>query len=321
MVVIVVIGVILIATAGANAVAARRNRNDALLRHERALAALRESSPPIPIRSAACRPRTTADRSRPHPERTPGGCRRSAGAHNRPPPPAGPPCAAARDIEARPTAAQLPRGRQPPRTVRRRPTQAVATLPGEPNQARAARTRSRSRQPRSCSSRREPRRSSRRSSRPLGRSPRRRPAAGRHADASDQAHAPHARARPEARPRCGYAASAGGNGTITVTVPFTLTMAQNGPCWVSVQTETGRTLYEEHARLRPTPAGRGTSPSWCAWATRRDAAEVNGAQVNLAGVAPRPTSASWHRPNPPARCDEKPVRDARSRHTVSSSSS
>ena len=108
MVVIVVIGVILIATAGANAIAARRNRNDALLRHERALAALRElSAHPDPQRSVppSAPPLTDHVRILSEPpegaaaqrRRTQRAASRRATVRRRP-----------RDIEGRPTAAQLP---------------------------------------------------------------------------------------------------------------------------------------------------------------------------------------------------------------------
>jgi hypothetical protein len=83
-----------------------------------------------------------------------------------------------------------------------------------------------------------------------------------------------------------FAASPTGNGTVTVRVPFTLTLAPSGPCWVRVQTESGQTLFEGTLQAGQHQQVSGSSPLVIRLGnTPAMQLLVNGAQLDLAGAA------------------------------------
>lgn len=82
-------------------------------------------------------------------------------------------------------------------------------------------------------------------------------------------------------------ATAAGNGTVTVAVPFTLTLAPTGTCWVSVSADTGQTLYVDtmHAGQRQQVEGSGPLVVRLG-DTSAMSLILNGTQLDLSGVAP-----------------------------------
>jgi Domain of unknown function (DUF4115) len=81
-------------------------------------------------------------------------------------------------------------------------------------------------------------------------------------------------------------ATSAGNGTVTVAVPFSLTLVSTGPCWVSVRSSTGQTLYEGtlYAGQRQQVAGSGPLVIRLG-NTQAITLQLNGAQLDLSGVA------------------------------------
>jgi hypothetical protein len=81
-------------------------------------------------------------------------------------------------------------------------------------------------------------------------------------------------------------AAAQGDGTVTVNVPYTLTLTASGLCWVSVQSDTGQTLYE--GTLQPGQQQRvsGGGPLTVRLGnTPAMQISVDGRALTLAGVA------------------------------------
>jgi cytoskeletal protein RodZ len=83
-----------------------------------------------------------------------------------------------------------------------------------------------------------------------------------------------------------FAASPTGDGIVTVRVPFTLTLAPTGPCWVRVQSESGQTLFEGTLQAGQHQQVTGSSPLIIRFGnTPAMQLLVNGAQLNLVGAA------------------------------------
>lgn len=263
MIVIVVIGIVLIATAGAQMLVVRRRNVDPLVRQERAIAALRDVAehpqplvadphpqlPPTPnIRILEEPPADAAARRR--------RARRAAAARRRAETPMHP-----ANIANRPTAAQLPTR---PATVVHitdnevelpAPVPALPSVALEPTHLREGRTRPR----------REHIHISRRvltaaiattllavvGAAIVAFAPSGGPAKPAAASAPPPTPAPTPTTKPVSAtpattaPGAHLTAAPGGlSGTVVVAVPYTLTMATSAPCWVMVQTNTGQTLFE-----------------------------------------------------------------------------
>jgi cytoskeletal protein RodZ len=275
---IVVIGVLVIAIAGLNAWVGRHRQGDSLERHERALNALRdlaEHPEPIPAEP----PPTPTDHVHILDER-PAGAPPQRRRARRPPAKSRPSTARtrARALESRPTTAHLPT--QPTRTRQSAPEQtppdplpapepihlpeplgALAfddTVPAPPSMFSTRHARPRFELPRIRVSARAAAvaalaavtvvlvgtitavgiTAGRGSSPDTAAPPPRRAAA----PPTTVRRTPPTTAAP--RPAVQVVANATGNGTVTVPTPFTLTLATTtSPCWVSVDDNTGHTIF------------------------------------------------------------------------------
>jgi uncharacterized protein DUF4115 len=309
MILIVVIGIVLIATAGAQMLVVHRRNDDPLDRHERAIAALRDvAEHPHPL---------VAD---PHPELPPTAnirilseppadavarrrrARRAAAARRRAEAQTHP-----RNIADRPTAARLPT--QPVPTIHingddlERPARTVpAPLPALPSVEL---------EPTHLRDSRGPRHSHVHLSRrvktgaivttafaaALAAIVAIAPSGGTPKHAASSAPPPPART-PTTRPApvttattapsvMQVAAAPGGvSGTVVVAVPFTLTMATNAPCWVMVQTSAGQTLFQGTLLAGQQKQVSGAGPLTIRMGnTAAMQMTLNGTPLDLAGMA------------------------------------
>ncbi len=309
MIVIVVIGLVLIATAGAQMMVVRRRNVDPLVRQERAIAALRDvAEHPHPL---------VAD---PHPELPPTRnirildeppadaaarrrrARRAAAARRRAETPMHP-----ANIASRPTAAQLPTR---PETILHIPAEdfggpelppAVPALPSvdiEPTHLRESRTRSRP--PHGHVSRRvkvgailttglavavaavvafapSGGGSTKGAASTVPTSPPPPTPTTKHAPATTATTPPAVQV---------VAAPGGISGTVVVAVPFTLAMTTSAPCWVMVQTNTGQTLFEGTLLAGQSKSVSGAGPLTIRMGnTSAMQMTLNGTPLDLAGMA------------------------------------
>ena len=90
-----------------------------------------------------------------------------------------------------------------------------------------------------------------------------------------------------AKPSAQFTASSGGNGTVTVTVPYTLTLTVTGPrCWVSVEDSSGTTVFTGTLKSGEQQQVPGSGPLTVRLGnTAAIQMSVNGAPLNMAGVA------------------------------------
>ncbi len=83
-----------------------------------------------------------------------------------------------------------------------------------------------------------------------------------------------------------FTATPNGDGTVTVRLPFSLTLAPIGPCWVRVQDSNGKTLFEGTLHAGQHQEVTGTSPLVIRLGnTPAMQMLVNGSEVALAGAA------------------------------------
>ncbi len=310
MIVIVVIGIVLIATAGAQMyVSRRRNNVDPLVRQERAIAALRdvaehpqplvaEPHPQLPptrnIRILEEPPAEAVARRR-RARRVAAAARRRAEAQTHP-----------RNVADRPTAAQLPT--RPPSLVhipaydadldRPAPVPAMPSVDIEPTHLRESRTTPRAHGHVHVSRRvktvafaataiavglagviafapsggtSKPRAATTPTTRPAP-TPTTKPAPVTTATTPSAAHL--------------TAAPGGVSGTVVVAVPFTLTLTTNAPCWVMVQTNTGQTLFEGTLLAGQQKQLSGAGPLTIRMGnTAAMQMTLNGTPLDLAGMA------------------------------------
>jgi len=308
--VIIVIGTVLLATFGVNMFAGRRRGDDdALDRHERALAALREVAehphplvadphrelPPTDHIRILREPPADAAARRRRARRT-AAARRAADLRNHP-----------RDIADRPTAAHLPTrpgGERPPNRELKKielpaiddPLPAMAALEIEPTHLREPRP-SRSRDRRRLSTRvRVAAIGTTAGAAILATVVALAPASGaRKERAVKVVTAPTTTTRPapatttpQTTPPSAHLAATPGvsSGTVVVAVPFTLTMSTSAPCWVSVQTNTGQTVFEGTLQAGQHQDVSGTGPLTIRLGnTAAMQMTLNGAPLDLAGMA------------------------------------
>ena len=77
-----------------------------------------------------------------------------------------------------------------------------------------------------------------------------------------------------------------GNGSVTVVVPFTVTLAATGRCWVSVRDESGKTLFEGTLNAGELQHVVGSGPLVVRIGnTSAMTMMLNGAQLDLSGIA------------------------------------
>jgi hypothetical protein len=82
------------------------------------------------------------------------------------------------------------------------------------------------------------------------------------------------------------AAPGGVSGTVVVAVPFTLTMSTSAPCWVMVQTSTSQTLFEGTLLAGQQKQVSGAGPLTIRMGnTAAMQMTLNGAPLDLAGIA------------------------------------
>ncbi len=100
---------------------------------------------------------------------------------------------------------------------------------------------------------------------------------------STRAHTPRALTAP---PKVQLVALASGDATITVSVPFNLTLRATGPCWVRARTDHGHTLYEGTLQAGQTQTVTSAEPLVVRFGnTPAMALVVDRTQLDLSGVA------------------------------------
>jgi hypothetical protein len=89
------------------------------------------------------------------------------------------------------------------------------------------------------------------------------------------------------KPNAQFVVSSGGNGTVTVTVPYTLTLTVTGAsCWVSVEDSSGKTVFTGTLKSGEQQQVPGSGPLTVRLGnTAAIQMSVNGAPLNMTGVA------------------------------------